>query len=133
MARSKPPARPTDGQLAILRVLWEAGPATVREVHEALPSALRRGYTTTLKLMQIMAEKGLVRRDESQRSHVYTAVASEEQMQGTLVGELLNKAFGGSAAKLALRALEHQPAPAAEVAQIRRLLQRLQEGEDAQS
>jgi len=89
--------KPTDAQLAILNVLWSRGPSTVREVHEALPDDVRRGYTTTLKLMQIMAEKGLVERDESTRSHVYTAALERGRLQDTLVGELLDKAFGGGA------------------------------------
>lgn len=122
----RPTPRPTDGQLAILSVLWELGPATVRQVHEALPSAARRGYTTTLKLMQIMAEKGLVERDESTRSHVYTARTTEGDMQDALVGDLLDKAFRGSAAKLALRALANRRADPRELAQIRRLLDELQ-------
>ena len=102
--------RPTDAQLAILNVLWELGPATVRQVHEGLPDEVRRGYTTTLKLMQIMAEKGLVERDESNR----------------LVGDLVEKAFGGSGAQLAMRALSNQPASADELAAIRRLLDRIE-------
>ena len=118
--------RPTDGQLAILNVLWELGPATVRQVHEGLPSEVRRGYTTTLKLMQIMAEKGLVERDESSRSHVYTAVSAEREMKDRLVGDLVEKAFGGSGAQLAMRALSNQPASADELAAIRRLLDRIE-------
>lgn len=124
---AKPPKpRPTDAELAILGVLWSLGPATVREVHEALPAKVRRGYTTTLKLMQIMAEKGHLQRDESQRSHVYTAAAEEGEMQDTLVGDLLDKAFGGSAAKLAMRALAREPASPEELAEIRALLARLE-------
>lgn len=122
----RPKPRPTDAELAILAILWALGPATVREVHEALPAGVRRGYTTTLKLMQIMAEKGLARRDESQRSHVYTATADEGETQDTLVGDLLDKAFGGSAAKLAMRALAREPASASELAEIRALLARLE-------
>ena len=105
----RPLPRPTNAQLAILTVLWELGPATVRQVHEALPAAARRGYTTTLKLMQIMAERGLVERDESARSHVYSAAVERGRLQDTLVGDLLSKAFGGSAAKLAIRALSTTP------------------------
>ena len=119
---SPSPDRPTDAQLAILNVLWRIGPATVRQVHEGLPAAARRGYTTTLKLMQIMAEKGLVERDESRRSHVYTATSGEREMKDRLVDDLVQKAFGGSAAQLALRALSHRPASPSELDAIRKLL-----------
>ena len=103
MARLRP--RPTDSELAILRVLWERGPSTVRQVHEALVGERETGYTTTLKLMQIMAEKGLVTRNEEARTHVYSASAGEEQTQRLLVKDLADRAFGGSAAALVLRAL----------------------------
>ncbi len=122
----RPTDRPTDAQLAILNVLWRIGPATVRQVHETLPGAVRRGYTTTLKLMQIMAEKGLVGRDESNRSHVYEAVSPEREMKDRLVGDLMEKAFDGSAAQLALRALSHKPATTAELDEVRELLDRLE-------
>ena len=97
------PRKPTDGELAILRVLWARGPSTVRQVAEALERDT--GYTTALKLLQIMTEKGLVRRDETSRTHVYEAAATEDQTQRTLVSDLLDRAFGGSAAKLVLQAL----------------------------
>lgn len=118
---------PTDAHLALLGVLWRIGPATVREVHEALPDEARRGYTTTLKLMQIMAERGLVRRDESQRSHVYAAAIAEEDVQSALVDDLTSKAFSGSAAKLVLRALSRRPASSAELDSIRRMLDQIEE------
>ena len=124
-----PEKRPTDAQLAILTVLWRIGPATVRQVHEALPAEVCRGYTTTLKLMQIMAEKGLVARDESRRSHVYSPRTAEGQMQDRLLDDLVDKAFRGSAARLALRALSRRRASAQELAQIRALLDELDEGE----
>jgi predicted transcriptional regulator len=125
MAR-RPTHRPTDAQLALLNVLWRIGPATVRQVHEALPEETRRGYTTTLKLMQIMAEKGMVRRDESRRSHVYSATCGEREMKDRLVGDLMEKAFEGSAAQLALRALAHKPASRAELEEVRRLIDELE-------
>jgi BlaI family penicillinase repressor len=103
MGRLQP--RPTEGELAILTVLWERGPSTVRQVHEALAGTRETGYTTTLKLMQIMADKGLVKRNETARTHVYAAVAGEEQTQRVLVKDLVDRAFGGSAATLVLRAL----------------------------
>ncbi len=118
--------RPTDAELTILNVLWESGPATVRQVHESLPRAGRRGYTTTLKLMQIMAEKGLLARDTARRSHVYSARSSAHEMQERLVGDLLDKAFQGSSAKLVLRALAQEPASPEELAEIRRKLDELE-------
>jgi BlaI family transcriptional regulator, penicillinase repressor len=123
----KPRQRPTDAQLAILSVLWELGPSTVRQVHEALPDELRRGYTTTLKLMQIMAEQGLALRDETQRSHVYSAQVGEDETKGKLVDELMHKAFGGSAAQLVMRALSENPASETELAEIRALLGKIEE------
>ncbi|MHC5002598.1 MAG: BlaI/MecI/CopY family transcriptional regulator [Planctomycetota bacterium] len=122
-----PAARPTAAELAILNVLWDAGPSTVRQVHDALPASIRRGYTTTLKLMQIMAEKELVYRDESGRSHVYSARTSRRATQSHLVGDLVDRAFGGSSAKLVLRALSEQSATPDELAEIRSLLERLEE------
>ena len=122
----RPHDRPTDAQLAILNVLWKIGPATVRQVHETLPSAARRGYTTTLKLMQIMAEKRLVERDESNRSHIYKAAPREREMKDRLVGDLMEKAFDGSGAQLALRALSHKRASKEELDEVRELLDRLE-------
>jgi predicted transcriptional regulator len=113
--------RPTDAELAILRVVWERGPSTVRQVHEAL-QARETGYTTTLKLMQIMAEKGLVTRDESSRTHVYAARVSRDQTQRQLVSDLMDRAFGGSAAALVLQALSAQPTSPEELRQIRKLI-----------
>ena len=115
--------RPTDAELAILRVLWQRGPCTVRQVHDALADARATGYTTALKLMQIMTEKGLVRRDESARTHVYTAVATQHETQRQLVSDLMDRAFGGSAAELVQQALSAQPASAEELREIRRLIQ----------
>src|SRR5687767_13468898 len=95
--------KPTDAELAILRVLWARGASTVRQVAETLDRAV--GYTTVLKLLQIMTEKGLVVRDESARTHVYEAAFSEDQTQRQLVNDLVERAFDGSAAKLVLQAL----------------------------
>ena len=114
--------RPTDAELEILNVLWRRGPSTVREVHAALARSKGSGYTTILKLMQIMAEKGLVRRDERQRAHVYAARLAEGETQRQLVGDLLARAFGGSASKLVMHALASQRASDEELAQIRQLL-----------
>jgi len=112
--------KPTDAELAILRVLWTRGPSTVRDVAEAMG---REGaYTTVLKLMQIMTDKGLVKRDDSTRSHVYTPASSEDKMQKQLVTDLLDKVFAGSAAKLVLQALDAGKASPEELAEIRKLL-----------
>src|SRR5436190_21269878 len=89
--------RPTDAELTILRVLWDRGPSTVRQVNEALSESRETGYTTTLKLMQIMAEKGLVTRDETNRTHLYTASLAQDRTQQQLVSDLMHRAFGGSA------------------------------------
>lgn len=115
-------ARPTDAELAILRVLWRRGASTVRQVHEALADTRDTGYTTTLKLMQIMADKGLVRRDATSRTHVYAAAAGEEQTQHQLVKDLLDRAFGGSAAALVMRAISADGTTDAELKEIRKLL-----------
>jgi predicted transcriptional regulator len=122
MSESKLP-RPTDAELAILRVLWERGPSTVREVHEVLRDG--SGYTTVLKLMQIMTEKGLVVRDESQRAHVYSARATQEKTQRQLVTDLVERAFGGSPAQLAMQALSTKKTSPEELAELRRLLDSL--------
>lgn len=114
--------RPTDAELAVLRVLWRLGPSTVRQVHEELGGDRPVGYTTTLKLMQIMADKRLVERDESQRSHVYRARTSEEGTQKQLLRDLLDRAFGGSARKLFVQALDAAKSSPEEMAEIRKLL-----------
>jgi BlaI family penicillinase repressor len=121
--------RPTDAELAILRVLWRRGPSTVRQVHEDLERRSATGYTTVLKLLQIMTEKGLVERDESQRAHVYVARLPEEQTLGQLVGDLLDRAFEGSSSRLVMRALESRPATREELAEIRRMLDSMEGGD----
>ena len=121
-------SRPTDAELAILRVLWRRGPSTVRHVHEALSRDRETGYTTVLKLMQIMSEKGLVERDETERTHVYRTRLTQEHPSGGKVNDLLEKAFGGSASQLVMQALAAKPASADELAQIRRLLDELEGG-----
>ena len=120
MARLLP--RPTDTELAILRVLWARGPSTVRQVHEALAEGRDTGYTTTLKLMQIMAEKGLVTRDESERTHVYSTKLTQDQTQRQLVADLMDRAFGGSATALVMQALSAHPATPDELREIRKLI-----------
>jgi len=116
----QPDRKPTDAELAILRVLWSRGPSTVRDVAAAMG---REGaYTTVLKLLQIMMDKQLVRRDESTRTHVYEAAHSEALMQQHLVADLLDRAFDGSAATLLMRALSAKKTSAKELADIRKLL-----------
>ena len=126
MARNKA-LRPTDGELEILRVLWSRGPSTVRQVHDVLAPEKQTSYNTTLKLLQIMNEKGVVTRDESQRPQVYRATLPEDQMQRRLVSDFLQRAFGGSARKL-VAALTASGISEEELAEIRRLFDELEEG-----
>lgn len=114
--------RPTDGELEILTVLWSRGGGTVREVHETLLARRPAQYTTVLKLLQIMAEKGLVQRDETQRAHVYKATMPQAWTQQQLAGDLLERAFAGSAAGLVMGALAARKASKKELAEIRKLL-----------
>jgi predicted transcriptional regulator len=116
---------PTDAELGILQILWESGPQTVRDVHNALKGRSDVGYTTVLKFLQIMTEKGLVRRDTSERAHVYEAAVEENDVQRSMVTELLDRAFGGSATKLVLSALSAKRSSPDELAQIQRLLRDL--------
>jgi predicted transcriptional regulator len=118
MNRSPVP-RPTDAELAILRILWDRGPSTVRQVHEILGLERQAAYTTALKLLQIMTEKGLVERDERDRTHIYRPRLSQETTQRQLVGDLLDRAFGGSSSKLVMQALATKRASADELRDIR--------------
>ena len=121
----KPSKQPNDVELAILRVLWHRGPSAVRDVHEALRAGHGRGdtgYTTTLKMMQVMFEKGLLRRDETKRPQVYRPAVPEAQTQRRVVDDLIRRLFGGSARKLVLRAVESQYVTPEELAEIRKLL-----------
>jgi predicted transcriptional regulator len=121
MNRSPAP-RPTDAELAILRILWERGPSTVRQVHEILGQERTAAYTTALKLLQIMTEKGLVERDERDRTHIYRARLSEETTQRQLVRDLVDRAFGGSSTKLVMQALATKRASAEELRDIRKAI-----------
>ena len=123
MSKTPVTPRPTDAELAILRVLWRRGASTVRQVHDALSEVRPTAYTTALKLLQIMTEKGLVRRDESDRTHVYQARLTEEQTQRQLVRDLLERAFGGSSTKLVMQALAATRASAEELTEIRKLIE----------
>jgi len=130
MAKAMVP-RPTDTELAILRVLWERGASTVRQVHEVLSRERPTAYTTALKMLQIMTEKGLVRRDESDRTHIYQAKLSQEQTQRQLVRDLLDRAFGGSSSKLVMQALATRRASSEELTEIRKLIEERREvGDD---
>jgi BlaI family transcriptional regulator, penicillinase repressor len=122
----EPLPRPTEAELDILRVLWENGDCTVREVHESLYGSDGAGYTTALKLMQIMHAKGLVERDDSQRAHVYRAGISKQRTQNRFLGEMVQRLFNGSPSQLVLHALgDHPRASKAELKQIRELLNRI--------
>ena len=119
--------QPTSAELEILGVLWELGAATVREVHEHLSERNSTGYTTVLKLMQIMHEKGLVERDSSAKAHVYRAKAPQEETQKNLVSDLLERAFRGSALRLVQHVLETKPASAEELSEIRQMIAEAEE------
>ena len=131
MSRASVP-RPTDAELSILRILWDRGPSTVRQVHDELarerPAAV---YTTALKLLQIMIEKGLVERDERDRTHIYRARLSEEVTQRQLVRDLLERAFGGSSGKLVMQALATKRASAEELRDIRKAIDGARTEKDA--
>jgi len=118
--------RPTDGEIEILRVLWERGPSTVREVHRTLEERRGAGYTTVLKLMQIMTDKGLVERDASVRPQIYRSTKSARQMQQRLVGDMLDRIFDGSPGEMVLRALSSRKTTADERDRIRRMLDDLE-------
>lgn len=124
--RSRP--IPTERELEILRVLWDAGPSTVRQVNDILGRRRPTGYTTALKLMQIMFEKGLLDRDESERTHVYRATVARANTERRLVSQLLDAAFAGSAEALVMRALSARKVSAEELAKIRRLLDHIEGG-----
>jgi len=124
--------RPTDGELEILRVLWRKGPSTVRDVHSILSKTKPgTGYTTVLKLMQIMAEKDLVIRDEKNKAHVYAPRIREDQTQRQLVGDLVDRVFGGSAARMVMQALATKKANPEELAEIRHMLDEFEQNGEA--
>lgn len=128
--KEQPAPRPTDFELCILRVLWQHGPGSVRVVQTRYNEDRQEeaGYTTILKMLQIMMDKGLVERDDTQRPQIYRARLSEEQTQRQLITDLLDRAFGGSARKLVLQALASKEASERELAQIEKLLDRLEGG-----
>jgi len=120
--------RPTESELEILQILWKKGPSTVREINDLLSNDQDKniGYTTTLKLMQIMYEKGLVKRDDSQRTHIYTAAVREGKIQSALLDRFLNAAYKGSASKLALQLLGNHKTTPDELAAIKALIDQLE-------
>jgi len=120
--------KPTNGELSILRVLWRRGPSTVREVRDELNEQQETGYTTVLKMMQIMTEKGLLERDDKDRTHVYRPRLAEGETQRQLLGHLLERAFNGSAKKLVMQALSTKKTSTKELAEIRQLLDELEGG-----
>ena len=120
--------RPTDSELEILTVLWSRGPSTVREIHEIIAKRKPAQYTTVLKTLQIMAEKVLVRRDEKQRAHIYEAASPREWTRKQLAGDLLQRAFNGSAARLMQGALSSHKASKAEIAELRKMLDEYEKG-----
>ncbi len=125
MARKKATG-PTDRELAILAVLWDKGPSTVRQVNDQMNKRQKTGYTTTLKLMQIMTEKGLLIRDDSAFQHIYKPAATEEKTQKQVVKDLLDKVFKGSAEKLVMRALSSKNVSAKELAKIRKIIDEME-------
>jgi BlaI family transcriptional regulator, penicillinase repressor len=125
---SQRPPDPTDTELQVLRVLWRRGPSTVREVHDALYEGTSVGYTTALKLLQNLHAKGLVRRDESRRQHIYEAVAPESETMSGVVKALIDRAFDGRAAALALRALGAGRASREELTALKEMIRKLEGG-----
>ena len=120
--KKTPIPKPTEAELSILRVMWERGPSTVRQVHDVLAAERPLAYTTTLKLMQIMTEKRLVNREERDRVHVYEAAHPQDDMQQKLVTDLLNRAFRGSAAKLVMQVLASKPATTEELRELQNVI-----------
>ncbi len=120
-----PIPKPTESELEILQILWQKGQATVRDVHEKIAESKEVGYTTTLKIMQIMAEKGLVTRDENNRTHIYQAAVQEEDIQKSLLDKFIDTTFRGSAMKLVMQALGNHKTSPEELAEIQRLLEQM--------
>ena len=124
-----PPQKPTASELEILRVLWTRGPSTVREVHDSLKETRAMGYTSVLKFLQIMTVKGTVRRNETQRAHVYEACLPAEQTKRQLAGDMMQRVFEGSASQLMMHALAGRKASREEIDELRRLLNQYESGE----
>ncbi|HEY1807768.1 MAG TPA: BlaI/MecI/CopY family transcriptional regulator [Acidobacteriaceae bacterium] len=122
--RPDPPPRPTESELELLAILWEKGPATVRDLHEEIHSRRDIGYTSVLKLLQIMTEKGLVDREEAGKAHIYRAAASQKETQNQLLRAMSERLFSGSAAQLALHALAMEPVSDQELEELRHLIEK---------
>ena len=118
--------KPTDSELEILNILWEKGPSTVRDVHEVLEKSKDAGYTTTLKLMQIMHEKKLLKRDTGNKTHIYEAAVSQKQTQGQIIQRLIDAAFNGSASQLVMQALGNSNTSKEELDEIRQYLEKME-------
>ena len=125
MTKGKPAVKPTEAELLLLNILWKMGPATVREIHDVVSLTQKTGYTTVLKILQIMHEKSLVIRDERNRAHIYATANSQTQTQSSLIKDLITKAFGGSTSKLVMRAIDDSTS-AQEINDIRQLLNSLE-------
>ena len=128
-----PIPKPTESELEILQVLWQHGPSTVRFTNDQLNQRREVGYTTTLKLLQLMLDKGLVLREDDSKTHVYRAALREEETQGLLLDRFVDSAFGGSAMKMVMQALGNHPTSADELAQIRSLLNQIEEQRNGNS
>ncbi|WP_085300383.1 BlaI/MecI/CopY family transcriptional regulator [Cognaticolwellia mytili] len=126
MLRDKSDIKPTEAELTLLNILWKMGPATVRQIHESVSQTQKTGYTTVLKILQIMHEKALVIRDETNRAHVYAPANSEMVTQSSLLKDLVSKAFGGSTSKLVMRALDNSTSKE-DIEDIRQLLNELEQ------
>lgn len=122
MKRNHPLPRPTEGELELLRILWERGPSTVRDLHQEIKAKRALGYTSVLKLLQIMTEKGLVEREESGKAHIYHPAASQNETQDQLVRDISERLFAGSAAQLAMHALALEPVNDQELEALRNLI-----------
>jgi predicted transcriptional regulator len=131
MTQSKQKNRPTDSELEILNILWKQGASSVREVHDILGQSKPSGYTTTLKLMQIMLEKGLVKREASGKMHIYRAAFKQKDTQGQLLQKMIDTVFNGSASQLVLQALGHQRSSPEELAEIRAYLKKMEKEQNA--
>ena len=125
--------KPTESEMEILQVMWEKGPSTVREVHEILSETKDSGYTTTLKLMQIMNEKGLLNRNDESKTHIYTAAVKKESIQKQVVSKMINGLFKGSSAKLVMHALGNHRASKQEILEIKKYLDEIENKESAKN
>lgn len=127
------PNRPTESEMEILQILWENGSSTVREVHEVLSETKDSGYTTTLKLMQIMTDKGLIERNDEAKSHIYSATVKKESIQKQVVSKMINSLFKGSSAKLVMHALGNHKASEEEIMEIKKYLKAMESSNKSSS